>query len=116
MSGDDGVHLHKVDTMEQNIPELRVHEPRKDGRRKFDEQSKCTLIEACLKPGVSVARMAQTYGVNSNLLRKWITRYLMEREQAWQEASQQRQAVATQIPDAGRPWWCVYRRPSPASK
>lgn len=75
--------------MEEKIPELRVIESRKDGRRKFDEQSKRALVEACLKPGVSVARMAQTYGVNANLLRKWIARYLVEREQqAWAEPSQ----------------------------
>lgn len=76
--------------MEEKIPELRVIESRKDGRRKFDEQSKRALVEACLKPGVSVARMAQTYGVNANLLRKWIARYLIEREQqAWARPSQQ---------------------------
>ena len=70
--------------MEDKIPELRVIESRKDGRRRFDEQSKRELVEACLKPGVSVARMAQTYGVNANLLRKWVARYLTEREQqAW---------------------------------
>ncbi|AQV93827.1 hypothetical protein BJN34_36930 (plasmid) [Cupriavidus necator] len=79
--------------MEEKIPELRVIESRKDGRRKFDEQSKRALVEACLKPGVSVARMAQTYGVNANLLRKWIARYLIEREQqAWAGPSPQDQA------------------------
>ena len=39
------------------------------------------LIEAALQPGVSVARLAQEHGVNANLLRKWITKFLMEREQ-----------------------------------
>ncbi|VVE86051.1 transposase [Pandoraea sputorum] len=34
-----------------------------------------------MQPGVSVARLAQERGVNANLLRKWITKYLMEREQ-----------------------------------
>ncbi|MGT2430692.1 transposase [Cupriavidus basilensis] len=62
--------------MDEKTPELRVIDSRKDGRRKFDEQSKRALVEACLKPGVSVARMAQTHGVNANLLRKWIARYL----------------------------------------
>ncbi|WOD14273.1 hypothetical protein RW095_01865 [Paraburkholderia kirstenboschensis] len=28
----------------------------------------------------AVTRMAQEYGINVNLLRKWITKYLMERE------------------------------------
>ncbi|MGT2428145.1 transposase [Cupriavidus basilensis] len=75
--------------MDEKTPELRVIDSRKDGRRKFDEQSKRALVEACLKPGVSVARMAQTHGVNANLLRKWIARYLIEREQASKEAIQQ---------------------------
>ena len=72
--------------MEETIPELRVIQERRDGRRKFDEHSKRALVEACLKPGTSVARMAQTHGVNANLLRKWIARYLMEREQSREQA------------------------------
>ena len=28
----------------------------------------------CLKPGVSVARMAMQYGINANLLRTWIAK------------------------------------------
>ncbi|CAH2803526.1 MAG: Mobile element protein [uncultured Paraburkholderia sp.] len=36
-------------------------------------------VEAALRPGVSVARMAQEHGINANLLRKCITKYLMER-------------------------------------
>jgi transposase len=38
------------------------------------------LVEACLRPGVSVARKAQENGINANLLRKWIGQYLLERE------------------------------------
>ncbi|MDB0554347.1 transposase [Ralstonia solanacearum] len=86
--------------MEKNIPELKVLEACKDGRRKFDEQSKRTLIEACLEPGVSVSRMAQTHGVNANLLRKWITRYLLEREKTWQKAAPQPPSAANQAPIA----------------
>ncbi|VVE58460.1 transposase [Pandoraea anapnoica] len=61
--------------------ELRVVRQSSDGRRRYDEKSKRALIEAALQPGVSVARLAQEHGVNANLLRKWITKYLMEREQ-----------------------------------
>ncbi|WP_028231495.1 transposase, partial [Paraburkholderia mimosarum] len=60
--------------------ELRVVRRSSDGRRRYDEKSKRVLIEASLQPGVSVARLAQEHGVNANLLRKWITKYLMERE------------------------------------
>jgi transposase len=30
------------------------------------------VVRACLKPGVSVARMALQCGINANLLRRWI--------------------------------------------
>ncbi len=40
------------------------------------------MVEAALRPGVSVARLAQERGINANLLRKWITKSLMEREKS----------------------------------
>ena len=43
----------------------------KDGRRRYDPQSKRALAKACLQPGVSLAGMALKHGVNANLLRKW---------------------------------------------
>jgi len=45
-----------------------------DGRSRYDAQAKLQLVQACLKPGVSVARMALRYGINANLLRKWISK------------------------------------------
>jgi transposase len=45
---------------------------KRDGRRRYDPEAKRELVEACLRPGVSVARMALDHGVNANLLRKWI--------------------------------------------
>ncbi|CAH2894478.1 MAG: Mobile element protein [uncultured Paraburkholderia sp.] len=60
--------------------ELRVVRQSSDGRRRYDEKGKRALVEAALCPGVSVVRLAQERGINANLLRKWITRYLMERE------------------------------------
>ena len=45
-----------------------------DGRCTYDPQVKQELIRQCLKPGVSVARMAMQHGVNANLLRTWITK------------------------------------------
>jgi len=44
----------------------------RDGKRRYDSQSKRRLIEACLQPGVSVAGLALKAGVNANLLRRWI--------------------------------------------
>jgi transposase len=55
---------------------------KRDGRSCYDQEAKRELIEACLRPGVSVARMALQHGINANLLRTWITRYRRQREVA----------------------------------
>src|ERR1700739_992048 len=47
----------------------------RDGKRRYDRQSKRRLVEACLQPGVSVAGMALKAGVNANQLRRWIGQY-----------------------------------------
>ncbi|WP_194727318.1 transposase [Noviherbaspirillum malthae] len=66
--------------MEENHTKLRVLGHDRGGRCQYNAASKRTLVEACLRPGVSVARLAQENGINANLLRKWISRYLLERE------------------------------------
>ena len=48
---------------------------RSNGRCRYDPKAKWELVEACLQPGVSVARTALEHGINANLLRKWINRY-----------------------------------------
>jgi transposase len=48
---------------------------RNNGRCRYDPEAKRELVEACLRPGVSVARMALEHGINANLLRKWIHQY-----------------------------------------
>lgn len=53
---------------------------KRDGRSCYDPEAKRQLIEACLRPGVSVARMAMQHGVNPNLLRTWIGQYRKQRE------------------------------------
>jgi len=53
---------------------------KRDGRSCYDKEAKRELIEACLRPGVSVARTALQHGLNANLLRTWITRYRRQRE------------------------------------
>jgi transposase-like protein len=45
----------------------------RDGRRRYDPQAKLELVGECIRPGVSVADTALRYGINANLLRKWIT-------------------------------------------
>jgi transposase len=44
-----------------------------DGRAVYDPQAKAEVVRLCLRPGVSVARMALQCGINANLLRRWIT-------------------------------------------
>ena len=66
--------------MSEHDSELQVVSRSRDGRRRYDEKGKRALVEAALRPGISVARLAQEHGVNANLLRKWITKYLLERE------------------------------------
>ena len=70
--------------MTEHIPELKhrlVVGRKQDGRCCYDPQAKRELIEASLKPGVSVAKLALAHGINANLLRTWI-------------AKQQRQSLA----------------------
>lgn len=55
--------------------QLVVTGTRRDGRRRYDEESKRILARACLQPGVSLAGMALKHGVNANLLRKWVVAY-----------------------------------------
>ena len=47
---------------------------KRDGRCTYDPRAKQALIDECLTPGVSVARVAMLYGVNANLLRTWIAK------------------------------------------
>ena len=44
-----------------------------DGRAVYDPQAKAEVVRACMRPGVSVARIALQCGINANLLRRWIT-------------------------------------------
>ena len=52
---------------------------KRDGRSCYDEEAKRELIEACLQPGVSIARMGLQHGINANLLRTWIARHRRQR-------------------------------------
>jgi transposase-like protein len=59
----------------------------RDGRCRYDPQVKQELVERCLVPGVSVARIAMQHGVNANLLRKWITQRQSRNVVAVQQAA-----------------------------
>jgi transposase len=58
--------------MSDEQPKLRVRRVGRDGRRRYDPESKARLVAACLEPGVSISGLALAHGVNANLLRKWV--------------------------------------------
>jgi transposase len=43
-----------------------------DGRCTYDPKAKAEVVQACLQPGVSVAKIGMQCGINANLLRRWI--------------------------------------------
>nr|WP_306465270.1 transposase [Rhizobium leguminosarum] len=51
---------------------LRVVKVLANGKRRFDPVEKDRLIDAAMKPGVSVSRLALAHGVNANQLRNWV--------------------------------------------
>jgi transposase len=53
-----------------NFLPLRVPGNSVDGKNRYDRDSKRKLIEACQKPGASVAGLALKAGVHRNQLRK----------------------------------------------
>jgi transposase len=67
--------------MEDDGQKLRVTDVHPSGRRSFDPVSKARLIESCLQPGASVARLALDHGVNVNLLWKWIHKHRMAKKE-----------------------------------
>lgn len=41
-------------------------------RRRHSAEFKATVIQECLRPGVSVAAVALAHSLNANMLRKWV--------------------------------------------
>lgn len=48
---------------------------KRDGRNIYDAIAKRELIEACMRPGVVVAKVARECGINANQLSTWIRVY-----------------------------------------
>jgi transposase len=62
-------------SVELNLGELAqrlVLRRKRDGRNIYDAVAKRELIEACMRPGVVVAKVARECGVNANQLSTWI--------------------------------------------
>ncbi len=55
---------------------------KRDGRCCYDREAKRALVEAALRPGVSVAGLALRYGINANLLRTWMRKHQGHRRAA----------------------------------
>jgi len=58
--------------MSEDDQKLRVRRVGRDGRRRYDPESKARLAAACLEPGISISGLALAHGINANLLRKWV--------------------------------------------
>ena len=58
--------------MSDDDQKLRVRRVGRDGRRRYDPESKARLVAACLEPGISISGLALSHGINANLLRKWV--------------------------------------------
>lgn len=41
-------------------------------RRRHGDEFKASAVAACMQPGVSIAAVAMTHGINANLLRRWV--------------------------------------------
>lgn len=45
------------------------------GRRRHSVEFKQRVVQACRQPGVSVAAVALSHGLNANLLRRWVVQH-----------------------------------------
>ena len=61
-----------MNTIEQTISQGRRR------RQRYSAEFKSNAVAACLRPGVSMAAVALSHGLNANLLRRWV----VEAEQA----------------------------------
>lgn len=61
--------------MAQDLEDLKrrlVIGHKRDGRSVYDEAAKAELVALCLRPDVSVARLARDCGVNANQVARWL--------------------------------------------
>ncbi len=71
----------EVDTLEMERGQSQaglVLRHRRDGRRVYEPGHKRAIVAQCLQPGVSVAGIALSHGINANLVRKWIVKHQRE--------------------------------------
>jgi transposase len=74
---------------------------KRDGRCTYDPQAKSEVVQACVRPGVSVSRIAMQCGVNANLLRRWVVERQLE--------GAPRQTTSSKKPNASEPSFVALR-------
>lgn len=80
-----------------------VKAPRSRGRRRYSAEFKAQVIEACMRPGISMAAVALANGLNANLLRRWVTEHREQipdgsRREALVEAAPRQESAPSLIP------------------
>jgi transposase len=48
---------------------------KRDGRSIYDPQARSELVQASRQPGVSLAKIARTCGINANVLSNWVRQH-----------------------------------------
>ena len=48
---------------------------KRDGRSIYDSQARGELVRVCQQPGVSLAKVARTCGINANVLSNWLRQH-----------------------------------------
>lgn len=48
---------------------------KRDGRSIYDPQARSDLVQASRQPGVSLAKIARTCGINANVLSNWVRQH-----------------------------------------
>lgn len=87
-------------------------------RRTFDPAFKAEVIAACQHPGVSVAAVALSHGLNANLLRRWVTENERYGHHALSDDDQREQCATTltvPTPQTATPFIPVSLSPTPTS-
>jgi len=61
-----------ADSVVSGVQEARPVTPRR--RRRFSAEFKREVVQACQQPGMSLSGVALRYGLNANMVRKWVVR------------------------------------------
>ena len=61
-----------ADSVVSSVQEAMPVTPRR--RRRFSAEFKREVLQACEQPGMSLSGVALRYGLNANMVRKWVVR------------------------------------------